>query len=67
MMSAKEVRFTTADGTEWTVHEVTDAARPWAGKSLIFVSTDGFRRVYEYPDDWRTLDAEGLHALSWKR
>lgn len=66
MTSADEVRFISPDGTHWKVYEITNSHTPWASTSLIFVSDRGFRRVYHYPRDWRDLDAEGLHALSWK-
>ena len=36
-------------------------------RSLIFVSTAGFRRVRTYPADWRALGAAELWALSWQR
>lgn len=68
MTSADEVRFTAPDGTHWSVHEVSSSpTRPWSGRSLIFVSEQGFRRVYKFPANWRELDADGLLALSWQR
>lgn len=68
MTSADEVRFTAPDGTHWSVHEVASSpARPWAGRSLIFVSEHGFRRVYNFPRNWRELQDDELLALSWQR
>lgn len=60
------VRFVDQDHVIWTVHEIRDpiSAR---GSSLIFVSPDGFRRVRDYPDDWRTLSPAELASLSWNR
>ena len=60
------VHFQAPDFTHWTVHEVHDPATP-REHSLIFVSPTGFRRVREYPADWRTLDADALWTLSWHR
>ena len=37
------------------------------GRALIFVSPTGFRRVREYPEDWRTLAPAELWELSWRR
>ena len=60
------VYFAAPDYTNWTVHEVHD---PYAsgGRSLIFVSSGGFRRVRQFPDEWRTLSAAALWELSWGR
>ncbi|HEX6052160.1 MAG TPA: hypothetical protein VFZ21_22995 [Gemmatimonadaceae bacterium] len=67
-MTLDQIKFTAPDGTRWTVHEVSSSRdRPWAGKSLIFVSDEGFRRVYNYPANWRDLAPDELYALSWKR
>jgi hypothetical protein len=60
------VHFQAPDYTHWTVHEVHTPTAP-AERSLIFVSAGGFRRVLDYPADWRGLDAEALWALSWRR
>jgi hypothetical protein len=60
------VHFQAPDYSHWTVHEVHDPLTSSA-RSLIFVSTGGFRRVRRYPDDWRSLDADALWALSWER
>jgi hypothetical protein len=66
-VSAREpVYFQAPDYTHWTVHEVHDPAMPSA-RSLIFVSSSGFRRVRTYPDTWRQLSADALWELSWQR
>lgn len=68
MTAADEIRFTAPDGTHWAVHEVSSSVtRPWAGRSLIFVSEQGFRRVYNFPPNWRELGPDALLALSWQR
>lgn len=68
MTSLDEIRFVAPDGTHWAVHEISPGpSRPWAGRSLIFVSEQSFRRVYHYPPNWRDLDADELLALSWQR
>lgn len=60
------VYFQAPDFTHWTVHEVHDPTTG-RGRSLIFVSAAGFRRVRGYPDGWRALGAAELWALSWQR
>ena len=63
---ADPVHFVSPDYTNWTVHEISDPHAP-SGRSLIFVSPAGFRRVRVYPADWRELSASELWALSWER
>ena len=58
--------FQAPDYTHWTVHEVRDPTTN-GGRSLIFVSATGFRRVRDYPTGWRALSADDLWALSWQR
>lgn len=66
MTAADEIRFTAPDGTQWSVHEINSNSSPGlARRSLIFVSEEGFRRVYTYPEDWRDLSSEELYKLSW--
>ena len=67
MTSADQVRFVASDGTYWTVYEIANTHVAWASRSLIFVSDRGFRRVYNYPDHWRSLTAEELDSLSWAK
>ena len=52
------------DGVEWSVREI---ATPyvWARAShcLVVSSRECVRRVWSYPRDWRTLDADALLRL----
>lgn len=66
MVESAPVHFTAPDGTYWSVHEITDD-RHGDGRSLIFVSDSGFRRVRAYPSDWRELEPDALWELSWAR
>jgi hypothetical protein len=52
------------DGTEWTVREMT-TPQAWARapRCLVLGSRECVRRVWTYPDDWRSLDADQLHRL----
>lgn len=54
---------------EWAVFEVDAGAGAGAHgtRCLIFWRDDCFRRVREYPADWRLLDDAGLTALSRHR
>jgi len=68
MTRAEQVRFVAPDGSHWTVHEIASSPdRPWAARSLIFVGDQGFRRVFNYPQNWRELNPDQLYALSWMR
>lgn len=53
------------NGTEWLVQEL-ETPQAWARgvRCLILNSRECVRRVWHYPDNWRTLDAEALFALS---
>jgi hypothetical protein len=53
----------------WSVVEVDAGAVPGARRArcLLFTRAECIRRVWDYPADWRTLDAAGLTALSWRR
>lgn len=67
MTSTEPIRFVGPDHSYWTVYEVSDThAQPWAGRSLIFVSDIGFRRVRAYPAGWRNMSPNELYDLSWK-
>ena len=67
MTSTEPIRFVGPDHSYWTVYEVSDAhSQPWAGRSLIFVSEIGFRRVRAYPEGWRDMSPNELYELSWK-
>jgi hypothetical protein len=51
----------------WSVVEVDAGAVPGArgARCLLFTREDCIRRVWDYPADWRTLDAAALASLSW--
>ena len=67
-MTADAIRFVGPDHSYWSVYEVSDAhGRPWAGRSLIFVSDIGFRRVRNYPSNWREMGPNELYELSWQK
>jgi len=53
-----------SDGVEWTVREV-ETPQAWARgeRCLVLNSRDCVRRVWNYPTDWRRLDADSLLAL----
>ncbi len=53
----------------WAVVEVEAHGVPGAqgARCLVFSREACIRRVWNYPLDWRTLDAAGLAALSWQR
>ena len=52
------------DGLEWTVREVA-TPQSWARASrcLVLSSRECVRRIWEFPDDWRSLDADQLLRL----
>ena len=51
-------------GVEWTVREVP-TPQAWARgeRCLVLNSRECVRRVWRYPRNWRTLDADSLLAL----
>jgi hypothetical protein len=53
----------------WSVLEMDTRLVPGAhgAHCLVFARRDCIRRVWDYPVNWRTLDAVGLAALSWCR
>ena len=52
------------DGVEWSVREMaTPHACARAPHCLILSSRECVRRVWSYPSDWRTLDADKLLRL----
>ena len=61
--------FSGADGMVWQVFEWIPSCEDdvSAAPSLIFLSDEKFRRVRDYPADWRTFDAPALELLSWHR
>jgi len=52
-------------GVEWTVREV-ETPQPWARgeRCLVLNSRECVRRVWRYPRDWRSLDADVLLRLN---
>lgn len=54
---------------QWSVVEVDARGLPGAKKArcLVFSRPECVRRVWDYPDDWRTLDPARLATLSWNR
>jgi len=53
----------------WTVVEVDARMVPGShgARCLLFTRQDCIRRVWEFPSEWRTLDAAALEKLSWHR
>lgn len=53
-----------SDGVEWAVREIA-TPQAWArGKRcLVLNSRDCVRRIWNYPSDWRRLDADSLLDL----
>jgi hypothetical protein len=53
-----------SDGVEWAVREV-ETPQSWArgAHCLVLNSRDCVRRIWNYPADWRLLDADTLLAL----
>ena len=54
-------RFSDADGVTWRVREFQPADR---APALYFETETAFRRVTEYPPDWRDLPTAELEILS---
>ena len=55
--------FQDPSGQTWTVFESSINGQ----RCLHFDSADAFRRVRDFPDDWRNLSVEALVRLSWSR
>jgi hypothetical protein len=53
----------------WTVVELDAGMVPGSrgARCLVFARQECIRRVWDFPGDWRTLDAAGLLELSWHR
>ena len=52
------------DGVEWTVRELaTPQAWARAPRCLVLNSRECVRRIWEYPGNWRSLDADALLRL----
>ena len=64
MLSTNEKhRFSDETGREWTVFEGGIDRQRW----LFFESDEAFRRIRQYPANWRELSALELLSLSWTR
>lgn len=50
------------DGTKWSVHHVSGQDGK-TKEALMFVSSAGYLRVADFPEDWRSLPTEQLLAL----
>ena len=63
------VNFFDRDGVPWRVTELDCGEVPGArgARCLVFMSDSVMRRVWNYPADWRLLDAAGLVEVSWRR
>ena len=63
------IGFADADGGCWRVTEHDCQGVPGArtARCLIFMSDCVFRRVSDYPAEWRTLSAPALTEVSWRR
>jgi len=58
-------RTVVSAGVEWRVYELPPGVYDRRGSaSLVFESSDAFRRVRDYPRDWRALDDEHLFEVS---
>jgi hypothetical protein len=56
-------RYVDAGGVVWCVHE---RELPGLGPALYFETPTSFRRVTDYPADWRALPTGELEILSLK-
>ncbi len=63
------VEFSDGNGERWRVTERDCRQVPGARgvRCLIFQSDSTFRRVWNYPADWRVLGAAALMEVSWRR
>jgi hypothetical protein len=55
-------QYTDRAGVVWRAYERRQEGRPPA---LVFESSSAVRLVRDYPDNWHTLPAAALEALSW--
>jgi hypothetical protein len=58
----RERRYIDRAGVEWRAFERRRPERPPA---LVFESRNAVRLVRDYPENWHTLPAAALEALSW--
>jgi hypothetical protein len=63
------LHFVDADGTSWRITERDCRGVPGAhaARCLVFMSESVFRRIWEFPADWRSLSGDELALLSWRR
>lgn len=55
------------DGVEWRVYELPPGVYDRRGSaSLVFESSDAFRRVRAFPSEWRSLSDNDLYRVSFK-
>ena len=70
-IAGTRLTYLDSENVEWSVVEVAvnRAAIPGARAAhcLLFSRKDCIRRVWEYPANWRLLDASALESLSWHR
>jgi hypothetical protein len=60
--------FTDSAGVSWHVKEVTRVSTDLRQTTaLVFESNMIFRRVRDFPANWRELSDRELEALSWHR
>ena len=65
----ERISFIDARGVSWQVTERECAGAP-GGRGrhcLVFDSGEVLRRVWQYPEHWRTLSDLALAELSWRR
>ena len=57
------------DSERWTVgeHDCRNVPGARGARCLVFMSESVFRRVWDFPADWRTLSAVVLLEISWRR
>lgn len=60
-------RTLVGDGMEWRVYELPPGVYDRRGSaSLVFESSDAFRRVRDFPADWRALSDADLYQISFR-
>ncbi len=66
-MTSPSLVFIDKSGVDWRIYEMSRAQvpAPRGDACLVFESQAAIRRVWNYPNDWRSLTTEELAALSW--
>lgn len=61
------LQFRDSQGRQWTVFERSCKGVPGrrADQCLVFECGEVVRRLWRYPQDWRSLSAVELEKLSW--